>query len=197
MEGLAASWIVVPILSAGSLSPMGKLFDEDGQPVDACDNVLLEWTAALELFSRHEVKAIMPIIACSEDGSEFSWGLPKTLSESEHGPTLTATKKHLRRHPSSLYLSADSKMLSGVSDMVHDVTNATSDQERARVSVAGVISAVLRFQGILLTDRSDLSTCTERIFKKATDLLNRGGSTDADEAAQDGAGAQGAEVSLE
>eukprot|EP01046_Picozoa_sp_COSAG06_P029966 COSAG06_NODE_2819_length_6234_cov_2.814996_2_plen_57_part_00 len=55
MEGLAASWIVVPILSAGSLSPMGRLFNEQGQPVDMCDNVLLEWTAALELFSRQEV----------------------------------------------------------------------------------------------------------------------------------------------
>ena len=41
MDGLSASWIVVPILSSGSLSPMGKLFDEDGEPVDGCDNVLL------------------------------------------------------------------------------------------------------------------------------------------------------------
>ena len=185
MDGLSASWIVVPILSSGSLSPMGKLFDEDGEPVDGCDNVLLEWTAALELFSRQEVKAILPIIACSEDGSIFSWGLPKALSEQEHEPTLVATKKHLRRHPSSLYLSADSKMLSGVSDIVHDVTNATNNNATPRVSVAGVVSAVLRFQGILLTDRGDLSTCTDRIFKKATDILNRGGTTDGADGTQE------------
>jgi hypothetical protein len=183
MDGLAASWIVVPIISAGSLTPMGKLFDQNGTPVDMCDNVLLEWTAALELFSRQEIKAVMPIIACSEDGAGFSWGLPKTLSEDEHEPTLTATKKHLRRHPSSIYLPADATMLSGVSGMVHDVTNSTDDQQEAQVSVAGVISAVLRFQGILLTDRNDLGTCSERIFNKATTLLNRGGTTDGTEAA--------------
>ena len=185
MEGLAASWIIVPIVSAGSLTPMGNLFDEGGEPVGMCDNVLLEWTATLELFSRQEVKAVMPIIACSEDGSEFAWGLPKTLSDAEHEPTLTATKKHLRRHPSSLYLPSESTMLTGVSRMVHDVTNSVDNEQEAQVSVSGVISAVLRFQGILLTDRNDLKTCSERIFNKATALLNRGGSTDGTEAAAD------------
>ena len=77
-----------------------------------------------------------------------------------------------------MYLSADSKMLSGVSDIVHDVTNATNNDATPRGSVAGVVSAVLRFQGILLTDRGYLSPCTDRIFKKATDILNRGGTMD-------------------
>jgi hypothetical protein len=174
MQGLAASWVVVPIVSAGSLTPMGDLFDKDGKPADWCDNVLLEWTAALELYSRHEVKAVMPIIACSEDGSSFSWGLPKGLSNDQHEPTLTATKKHLRGHPSSEYLPAGSTMLTGVSEMVADVTNAKDGQE-GHVSVSGTVAAVLRFQGILLTDRDDLSSCRERIFKKVTDLLNTGG----------------------
>lgn len=39
--------------------------------------MLLEWTAALELFARGQVKAVMPIIACDEDGTEFPWDLPK------------------------------------------------------------------------------------------------------------------------
>lgn len=180
MEGLAASWIVVPIVSAGSLSPMGQLFGEDGKPGDWCDNVLLEWTAALELYSRKEVKAVMPIIACSDDGTGFSWGLPKTLSTLEHEPTLTATKKHLRRHPSSLHLPANATMLSGVLDIVRDVTNIKEEQTMPQVSVSGIVAGILRFQGVLLTDRQDLDTCTQRIFKKATDLLNSGGGTDGD-----------------
>lgn len=37
MAGLGASWIVVPILSSGSLGPMADLFDSEGQPSDTCD----------------------------------------------------------------------------------------------------------------------------------------------------------------
>ena len=61
MKGLGASWIVVPIVSSGALKPMGDLFTEDGTPADWCDNVLLEWTAALELFARKHVRAVMPM----------------------------------------------------------------------------------------------------------------------------------------
>ena len=71
MTGLSASWIIVPIVSSGSLEPMNQLFQEDGTPSDWCDNVLLEWIAALELYSSKQVKAIMPIITCDESGGEF------------------------------------------------------------------------------------------------------------------------------
>ena len=54
--------IFVPVLSKGSLEPMGELFMEDGTAGDWCDNVLLEWTAGLELLARNHVKAVMPII---------------------------------------------------------------------------------------------------------------------------------------
>ena len=51
------------------------------------------------------------------------------------------------------------------------------------ISVSGVVGAILRFQGILLTDRSDLSTCVDRIFNKSTALLNnpRAGREDDDQ----------------
>ena len=39
----------------------GSLFDGDGTPTPACDNVLLEWAAALELYARGQVKAVMPV----------------------------------------------------------------------------------------------------------------------------------------
>jgi hypothetical protein len=189
MEGLSASWIIVPIVSSGSLDPMGSLFDADGTPSTACDNVLLEWAAALELYARGQVKAVMPIIACDEDGNEFSWGLPKTLRELEHQPTLTAAMKHLRKHPSSADLDAGGNLLDKVREMVADVS--TDDAAEAGVSVSGVVAAVLRFQGILLTDRADLKTCTDRIFGCAARILNRGGTDD-----DDGAGGEAAATSI-
>ena len=183
MQGLGASWIAVPIVSAGSLGPMAALFDEDGEPTDSCDNVLLEWTAMLELYNRAELMAVMPIIACSQDGSEFSWGLPRTLGADEHTPTITAANKHLRNHASSRYLSDQRKMLAGVNDLVQDVLNSQDGQQAQNISVSGVVGAILRFQGILLTDRSDLGTCVDRIFTKTTALLNnpRAGREDDDQ----------------
>ena len=64
MEGLSRSWVFVPIVSVGSVQPMMGL--NDGE--DWCDNVLLEWTAALELHQRGIVKAVLPVI----QGSFFS-----------------------------------------------------------------------------------------------------------------------------
>eukprot|EP01045_Picozoa_sp_COSAG04_P006138 COSAG04_NODE_298_length_17490_cov_10.214249_3_plen_172_part_00 len=161
MDGLGASWIVVPILSAGSLTPMGQLFDDEGEPSSDCDNVLLEWAAALELYTRKQVKAVMPIIACEEDGTDFSWGLPKTLRDLEHEPTLTAIKKHLRKHPSSADVEAGTDLVDGVRELVADVSGGDgASPDDALVSVSGVVNAMLRFQGILLTDRSDLNATT-------------------------------------
>ena len=58
-ERLAKSWVFVPIVSVGSVRPMTQLSDES----DWCDNVLLEWTAALELHQRGRVKSVLPLLA--------------------------------------------------------------------------------------------------------------------------------------
>ena len=126
---------------------------------------------------------LVQIIACDEDGNEFSWGLPKTLRELEHEPTLTAAKKHLRKHPSSADIDAGHSLLDKVREMVADVS--TNDTAETGVSVSGVVAAVLRFQGILLTDRTDLKACTDRIFSCAARILNQGGA-DEDEDGQGG-----------
>ena len=67
-------------------------------------------------------------------------------------------------------------MLDKVREMVADVS--TDDAAKAGVSVSGVVATVLRFQGILLTDRTDLKGCTDRIFGCAARILNRGGAGD-------------------
>ena len=48
----------------------------------------------------------------------------------------------------------------------------------AWVTVAGVVAATLRFQGALLSQRTDLKQCTDRIFSKVTEILGSD-STDA------------------
>ena len=74
-------------------------------------------------------------------------------------------------------------MLAGVNDLVQDVLNSQDGQQAQNISVSGVAGAILRFQGILLTDRSDLGTCVDRIFTKTTALLNnpRAGREDDDQ----------------
>ena len=160
--------IFVPVLSKGSLEPMGELFMEDGTAGDWCDNVLLEWTAGLELLARNHMKAVMPIIACEQGGGEFSWTLPETLSNKEHEPTTDAVKKHLRKHSSANEVESGSHVLDGVRDMVADVTSDVA----ATVSVTGVVQTMMRFQGIVLTDRDNLTSCVERIAEKVSGILD-------------------------
>ena len=109
-----------------------------------------------------------------------------TFTKSTRGsvqPTLTAAMKHLRKHPSSDDIDAGAKLLDKVHEMVADVS--TNDTAETGVSVSGVVAAVLRFQGILLTDRTDLKACTDRIFSCAARILNQGGA-DEDEDGQGG-----------
>ena len=173
MDALCESWIVVPILSSGSLGPMADLAGNEN-----CDNCLLEWVAALELFARSQVKAVMPIIACDEGGNEFRWNLPKALSHEEHEPTINAVKKHLRKHETS----EDADLLAGVREIVRDVSTNKDDCVDAGVSTfvstKGVADALMKFQGIILTDRTDIVDPVDRIFDKVSTLLNRGASRD-------------------
>eukprot|EP01047_Picozoa_sp_COSAG01_P031101 COSAG01_NODE_2193_length_8183_cov_3.620609_4_plen_433_part_00 len=166
MNGLSASWIVVPILSTKAIQPMSGLDQEA-----ACDNVLLEWMTALELQCRGQVKAIIPIIACDDSGEGFSWTLPKELSKIEHTGTTSAAKNHLRKHDTSHDLQ-DKALLSGAAQVIAEVDPETPAGE---VTVSGVVAAILRFQGVLLTDRAAIDVCTDRIYAKVSALLNDGG----------------------
>jgi hypothetical protein len=165
MSGLAASWIMVPIVSSKALVPMTSLNKSEDTAVD---NVLLEWMVGLELHARDDMRAIIPVIACDDSGEEFSWGLPKELSNEQHEPTVAATKMHLLKVPSSLDCASESNLLDGVAQTVSEVMQDSI----AGVSVAGVVNAILRYQGVLLTDRADLAKCTGRIFEKVSDILS-------------------------
>eukprot|EP01047_Picozoa_sp_COSAG01_P070494 COSAG01_NODE_10699_length_2102_cov_1.269096_2_plen_107_part_00 len=103
MGGLSQSWIAVPIVSTAAVEPMLKLNQED-EDAPVVDNVLLEWIAALELEARGDLQAIIPVIACDDEGNAFSFSLPKDLSGCvecfwstlfccPRGPTMTTENK--------------------------------------------------------------------------------------------------------
>ena len=96
MQSLGSTWIVVPLVSSEALAPMMNM-ETKADP----DNFLLEMIAALELHSRGAVKAILPVVLPSADGTEFAWELQSQLATEEHDATVTAACKHLHTHASS------------------------------------------------------------------------------------------------
>lgn len=110
----------------------------------------------MELLDRGALKAILPIII-----EGFEWSLPKELSSREHIPTTTAAKKHLRDHPSSDSIASDLNLLNGASKMVSSVTNDTDTQ--GEVTVAGVVNAIMRFQGVMMEENSMQQVLTLRL----------------------------------
>ena len=101
MEGLSKSWVFVPIVSVGALQPMMGMSEAE----DWCDNVLLEWTAALELAQRGTVKAVLPLLLGEKDDffveAESAFGGLSSLPAHSSVATMekVATHLHLRPQP--------------------------------------------------------------------------------------------------
>jgi hypothetical protein len=74
-------------------------------------------------------------------------------------------------------LASESDLLTRTAAVVADVC---SDDTHGQVTVSGVLQAILRYQGILLSDRSDMSACTQRIFGAIERILGRGDDGDGD-----------------
>ena len=81
---------------------------------------------------------------------------------------------HLLKLPSSRDLTSESNLLDGVAETVSEVMQGGAVAGEGQISVAGVVAAILRFQGVLLADRTDMDKCTSRIFQKVTDILGAG-----------------------
>ena len=94
--------------------------------------------------------------------------MPAKLGQDEHVATTNAAKKHLLNHPSSQDLDSQAQLLSGVAQIVADVSPKPTE---GKVTTAGVVDAIMRFQGVLLSSRQDVGTCTERIFDKIVQLV--------------------------
>ena len=105
--------------------------------------------AAVELHSRHQIKAIMPIIVHDEDGTEFSWSLTQRLANVEHKTTADICRQHLERENP---LSTERPSLQNAEDIVQEVS-AGAD---TGVSVNGIVTSVLRYQGVIVPQRTEV-----------------------------------------
>ena len=165
MDGLCNSTVIVPIVSAGCLAPMMKLTGDAAD--DAIDNVLLEWTAALELHERRDrVSAVLPLLVGGEDGGDMfadanrQFGGVDALPKAIPTATLAKLKKHLAN-------STDKGTTEGLAELVGN----DSEEVGGDVTVCAVVKSLLLFQGTKLSglslgvnlNRQALSEVVERV----------------------------------
>ena len=182
MEGLANCWVFLPIVSVGSVGPMCSL----GQEEDWTDNVLLEWTAALELHQRGRVKAILPLLVGEPDffaDATSSFGGIQALPTGPSVATMEKVLVHLRETTGDDSLAKLRELLQQVSG-------------QPEPTVQALLSALLRFQGVKLSQgvelshghghlsvgMDDLGECTRRVQETVSSCLKQvGGDTFSDE----------------
>ncbi len=178
MLGLSKSMVFVPLVSVGSVAPMVRLTDSD----DWIDNVLLEWTAALELHQRGRIKAVLPILIGEEDffTESQSFGGVGALATTPSAKTMQQVVTHLHEH------TGDSST-DGLQELLQQATGQPAP------AVQGVVTALLKFQGIKLQTAttshspahghgqsslpgaSDLNDCTRRIHDAVSACIKRVG----------------------
>jgi uncharacterized membrane protein YgcG len=176
MEGLSKSWVFVPIVSSGCMQPMMGLSEAE----DWCDNVLLEWTAALELHQRGTVKAVLPLLAGQGsffDDAQAAFGGVSALPVHASATTMEQVSMHLREH-------TDDGSVDGLRELVQQ---ATGDPEP---TVKNIVNALLKFQGIKVTasgagaahshghlsvGMDDLTECIDRVHATVSACLKRVG----------------------
>ena len=187
MEGLAKSWVFVPIVSVGSVRPMTQLSDES----DWCDNVLLEWTAALELHQRGRVKSVLPLLASKNSffaDADDAFGGISALPTHVSAATMEQVTMHLQE------TTGDSSV-----DGLGELLQQASGQPEP--TVQAVVQSLLKFQGIKVTesgagaahshghlsvDMADLSECVGRVRATVSACLKRIGMEEAGPAAGQG-----------
>ena len=189
MEGLANAWVFVPIVSVGSVSPMCSLgggSEEDGGgggggEEDWTDNVLLEWTAALELHQRGRVKAVLPLLVGESDffaDAHTAFGGIQALPARTSAATMEKVVMHLGETTGDDSIAELQELLLQVSG-------------QAEPTVQACISALLRFQGVKLSQGAqlshghghlsvgmdDLGECTRRVQETVSSCMKQVGSS--------------------
>jgi hypothetical protein len=179
MEGLANAWVFVPIVSVGSVGPMCNLGGgaDGGTGEDCTDNVLLEWKAALELHRRGRVKAVLPLLVGESDfftDAHASFGGIQALPAKTSAATMEKVVMRLGETTGDDSIAALRELLRQVSG-------------RAEPTVQACISALLRFQGVKLSQGSqlshghghlsvaldDLGECTRRVQETVSSCLKQ------------------------
>ena len=197
MEGLSRSWVFLPIVSVGSVQPMMEL--DDGE--DWCDNVLLEWTAALELHQRGTIKAVLPVLASQGDffsDAQEAFGGLSGLPARVSAATIEQVVTHLQE-------ITDDGSTAGLRELVQQASG------QPEPTIQGVVNSLLKFQGIKVTasgagtehshghlsvGMDDLTDCVDRVHATVSVCLKRIGVEDSsDEAGQASSPPSGSKMS--
>jgi hypothetical protein len=175
MEGLANSWVFVPIVSVGSVGPMVQL----GQEEDWVDNVLLEWTAALELHQRGRLKAVVPLLVGQTDFfvDAQTFGGVQALPMQASATTMEKVVVHLAE-------TTGEGSIGGLEAMLRQVAGTPEP------TIQGIVASLLKFQGVKLSQAGaasahshghlsvgldDLRECTGRVQATVASYLKRVG----------------------
>ena len=187
MQGLAQSWVFVPIVSVGSVQPMTQLSEGE----DWCDNVLLEISAALELYQRGKIRAVLPLLVGKEEffaDANDAFGGVSALPTHVSAATMEQITTHLQD-------STEDDSINGLRELMQQASG------QPEPTVSAVINALLKFQGIKVSqagagsahshghmsvDMDDLSECVGRVHAAVSASLKRVGMEEASEA--DGGG---------
>ena len=175
MEGLAKSWVFVPIVSVGSVGPMATMSELE----DWVDNVLLEWTAALELYQRGQVKSVLPLLASQEESfftdANDAFGGVSDLPAHASAATMQQVTTHLQE-------TTGDASITGLHELLQQASGSPEP------TINGVINALLKFQGIKVSqsgaktahghgqmgvEMDDLSECTSRVHAAVSASLKR------------------------
>jgi hypothetical protein len=183
MEGLSKSWVFVPIVSVGCVQPMMGLSEAE----DWCDNVLLEWTAALELHQRGTIKAVLPLLSGQDNffsDAQAAFGGVPALPATVSATTMEQVAMHLPE-------DTDDGSIDGLRELVQQ---ATGEPEP---TIRNIVSALLKFQGIkvsasgagaahshghLSVGMDDLTDCIDRVHGAVSACLKRVGMEQSDDA---------------
>ena len=180
MEGLANAWVFVPIVSVGAVGPMCQLGGGGDGGEDWTDNVLLEWTAALELHQRGRMKAVLPLLVGESDffaDAHMAFGGIQALPANPSSATMEKGVMHLGETTGDDSIAQLRELLRQVSGQSEPTIQAT-------------LSALLRFQGVKLSQGSqlshghghlsvgmdDLDECTRRVQETVSSCMKRIGS---------------------
>eukprot|EP01051_Picozoa_sp_SAG22_P006427 SAG22_NODE_420_length_10739_cov_7.090320_13_plen_171_part_00 len=164
----------VPIVSVGSVGPMCQL---GGDEEDWTDNVLLEWTAAPELHQRGQVKAVLPLLVGESDffaDAHDQFGGIQALPTAPSEATMEKVVMHLRE------TTGDDSLLK-----LQELLRQVSGQPEP--TIQSVISALLRFQGVKLSQGAqvshghghlsvamdDLGECTRRVQETVSSCMKQ------------------------
>lgn len=92
----------------------------------------------------------------------------KQLGRDEHLPTTSTARKHLFDFQPPESADSQDDLLQGAAKIVADVSPQQTDD---KITVAGVVDAILRFQGVFLSARNDTEQCTAKILEKISSFV--------------------------